>query len=54
MKRLGADLSEQFGRGFGWGNLAQMRTFFLAWLPEQILQTLSAESSSTSTRQTCT
>ena len=52
IKRLGTDLSKQFGRGFGWRNLAQMRAFFLAWSPEQILQTLSAKSSSTSTRQT--
>lgn len=43
IKRLGADLSRQFGRGFGWRNLAQMRTFYLAWPAEQILQTLSAK-----------
>ncbi|MFN3612593.1 DUF1016 N-terminal domain-containing protein, partial [Tepidimonas sp.] len=30
IKRLGADLSRQFGRGFGWRNLAQMRAFYLA------------------------
>ncbi|MCA0311663.1 MAG: PDDEXK nuclease domain-containing protein [Proteobacteria bacterium] len=52
IKRLGDDLSKQFGRGFGWRNLAQMRAFFLAWPPEQILQTLSAKSSGISIRQT--
>lgn len=44
IKRLGADLTRQFGRGFGWRNLAQMRSFYLAWPAEQILQTLSAKS----------
>ena len=43
-KRLGADLSRQFGRGFGWRNLAQMRSFYLAWSADQILQTQSAKS----------
>ncbi|AYZ64469.1 DUF1016 family protein [Burkholderia multivorans] len=42
---LGADLSQRFGRGFGWRNLAQMRAFYLAWPSERILQTLSAKSS---------
>lgn len=46
IKRLGADLSRQFGRGFGWRNLAQMRTFYQAWPTGQILQTLSAKSAS--------
>ncbi|WP_429553360.1 DUF1016 N-terminal domain-containing protein [Paraburkholderia sp. MM5477-R1] len=32
--------------GFGWRNLAQMRAFYLAWPTEQIVQTLSAQSSS--------
>lgn len=44
IKRLGADLTRQFGRGFGWRNLAQMRSFYLAWPTERILQTLSAKS----------
>lgn len=44
IKRLGVDLSRQFGRGFGWRNLAQMRTFYLAWPADKILQTLSAKS----------
>lgn len=43
IKRLGNDLGRQFGRGFGWRNLAQMRAFFLAWPTEQILQTVSAK-----------
>jgi hypothetical protein len=43
IKRLGADLSQRFGRGFGWRNLAQMRAFYLAWPVDQILQTLSAK-----------
>ena len=44
IRRLGTDLSQRFGRGFGWRNLAQMRAFFLAWPAERILQTLSAKS----------
>lgn len=44
IKRLGADLSRQFGRGFGWRNLAQMRAFYLAWPADQILQRSSAKS----------
>lgn len=43
IKRLGADLSARFGRGFGWRNLAQMRSFHAAWPADQILQTLSAK-----------
>ena len=42
IRRLGVDLSQRFGRGFGWRNLTQMRAFYLAWPTEQILQTLSA------------
>ncbi len=52
IKRLGADLSRQFGRGFGWRNLAQMRTFYLTWPAEQILQTLSAKLPLSPIRQT--
>jgi predicted nuclease of restriction endonuclease-like (RecB) superfamily len=52
IKRLGADLTRQFGRGFGWRNLAQMRSFYLAWPAEQILQTLSAKSSGRQILQT--
>jgi hypothetical protein len=42
IKRLAIDLTAQFGRGFGWRNLFQMRAFYLEW-PE-ILQTTSAMS----------
>jgi len=45
IKRLGGDLSRQFGRGFGQRNLAQMRAFYLAWPADQILQMSSAKSS---------
>lgn len=41
--QLAIDLTAQFGRGFGWRNLTQMRGFYLAWPLEQILQTLSAQ-----------
>jgi predicted nuclease of restriction endonuclease-like (RecB) superfamily len=44
IRRLGADLSQRFGRGFGARNLAQMRAFYLAWPADRILQTLSAKS----------
>lgn len=45
IKRLGGDLSRQFGRGFGQRNLAQMRAFYLAWPADRILQMSSAKSS---------
>jgi predicted nuclease of restriction endonuclease-like (RecB) superfamily len=45
--RLSEDLSAVFGKGFGARNLAQMRSFFLAWPEEKILQTPSAKSSNT-------
>lgn len=45
--RLSADLTKQFGRGFGSTNLKQMRTFYLAWPERNIGQTLSDESSNT-------
>jgi hypothetical protein len=44
IKDLARDLTRQFGRGFGWRNLTQMRGFFLAWPPTKILQTPSAKS----------
>lgn len=52
LKRLGDDLTRQFGRGFAWRNLTQMRAFYLAWPTEQILQTLSAKSSPLAIHQT--
>jgi predicted nuclease of restriction endonuclease-like (RecB) superfamily len=45
IQRLAKDLSASFGRGFGPRNLAQMRSFYLAWPRDKILQTLSAKSS---------
>ena len=45
IKRLGGDLSRQFGRGFGQRNLAQMRAFYFAWPADRILQISSAKSS---------
>ena len=45
IQRLAKDLTASFGRGFGSRNLAQMRSFYLAWPHENILQTLSAKSS---------
>src|ERR1017187_8630718 len=44
IQRLAKDLSASFGRGFGSRNLAQMRSFYLAWPHDKILQTLSAKS----------
>jgi predicted nuclease of restriction endonuclease-like (RecB) superfamily len=38
--RLGADLIKQYGRGFSWRNLYQMRLFYQGW---EILQTPSAK-----------
>jgi len=44
IERLGRDLTNQFGRGFGARNLAQMRSFYLTWPEHKILQTASAKS----------
>lgn len=52
IKRLARDLSRQFGRGFGWRNLAQMRSFYLAWPEERILQTVSAKFAASPNPQT--
>ncbi|WP_428983576.1 DUF1016 N-terminal domain-containing protein [Paraburkholderia phymatum] len=41
LKRLSADLSVRFGRGFGTDNLEQMRLFYLAYPPDRISETLS-------------
>ncbi|HPO10319.1 MAG TPA: PDDEXK nuclease domain-containing protein, partial [bacterium] len=40
LKHLGVDLSGKYGRGFGWRNLFQMRSFYLAYPGK--LQTVSA------------
>jgi predicted nuclease of restriction endonuclease-like (RecB) superfamily len=44
LKRLSADLSRRFGRGFGVDNLEQMRLFYLSYPPQQISETLSRKS----------
>lgn len=44
IERLTTDLTAQFGRGFSRQNLWQMRSFYLNWPPERILQTVSGES----------
>ena len=41
IKRLAADLTQRFGRGFGAVNLSQMKRFYLLWPSERIFQTLS-------------
>jgi hypothetical protein len=41
LKRLAADLTNRFGRGFGPVNLSQMKKFYLLWPTEKIFQTLS-------------
>src|SRR5262249_54069072 len=43
LERLSADLSQRFGRGFGFVNLSQMRKFYLLWPAPLILQTVSEE-----------
>jgi len=44
LKRLAADLTNRFGRGFGPVNLSQMKKFYLLWPTERIFQTLSEKS----------
>jgi predicted nuclease of restriction endonuclease-like (RecB) superfamily len=39
-KRLGADLTAEYGRGYGWRNLFSMRNFYLGW---EIFQTSSGK-----------
>ena len=41
LKRLSADLTGRFGRGFGVINLQQMRNFYLCWPSDHIHQTAS-------------
>ncbi len=41
IKRLAADLTQHFGRGFGAVNLSQMKRFYLLWPSERIFQTVS-------------
>jgi predicted nuclease of restriction endonuclease-like (RecB) superfamily len=47
LKRLSNDLGARLGRAFGVDNLQRMRSFYLAWRPEQIYATLSRKSAST-------
>ena len=44
IRQLAADLTRQFGRGFGAVNLSQMRRFHLEWPSEKIFQTPSEKS----------
>jgi hypothetical protein len=44
LKRLSADLTRRFGRGFGPVNLNEMKRFFLAWPAEAICRTVSETS----------
>ena len=44
LKRLSADLTPRFGRGFGVDNLQRFRLFYLIYLPEVISATPSRES----------
>lgn len=44
LKRLSADLTRRFGRGFSRQNLQQMRQFYLTYPPDRICQTVSGES----------
>ncbi len=41
LKRLATDLTSRFGRGFSVDNLESMRTFYLAYPPDRISETLS-------------
>jgi predicted nuclease of restriction endonuclease-like (RecB) superfamily len=52
LKRLSADLSARFGRGFSERNLEQMRLFYLSWPLEKISQTASAKLPSSRISQT--
>ena len=49
IERLAADLTQRFGRRFSRQNIQQMRRFYLSYPSEQIQQTLSGESETTST-----
>ncbi|MCX5690816.1 MAG: DUF1016 N-terminal domain-containing protein [Planctomycetota bacterium] len=44
IQRVPEDLSRQFGRGFGFVNVTQMRRFYLSWPPNSTVQTLSEQS----------
>ncbi len=44
LKKLSADLTSKFGRGFSRQNLQQMRQFYRAYPPTEICQTVSGKS----------
>jgi hypothetical protein len=44
MEQLAADLTKQFGRGFGMASLWRMRGFYHAWPDKKILATALRES----------
>jgi len=46
LKRLARDLTLRFGRGFSRRNVQQMRSFYIAFTPDKIWQTVSAKSQS--------
>jgi DUF1016 N-terminal domain len=46
LKKLAADLSARFGRGYSRQNIQQMRQFYIAYNTEKICQTLSGKSNS--------
>jgi hypothetical protein len=52
LKRLAADLTAKFGRGFGVDNLELFRAFYLTFPPQEISETLSRKSES-SIRKLC-
>lgn len=52
LKRLSADLTARFGRGFSINNIQYMRQFFIEWPPNKIYQTLSGISQGAPIRQT--
>ena len=44
IKKMSADLTAKFGRGFGFVNMTQMRKFYQIWPYEEIVQTASEQS----------
>jgi len=44
LKKLSADLTSKFGKGFSRQNLQQMRQFYRAYPPTEICQTVSGKS----------
>ena len=44
LRRMSADLTRKFGRGFSRQNLQQMRRFYRAYSPREICQTVSGKS----------